>query len=270
MASVGLGIAACTSPNPIPNVTPRVNYTPPPTNPTLRINTATPVPPTAVPLPTLPDCPTPNPTATLDPNEGLDEESERIAAVYEAVLAYHGDLPVEVVLAVAAAETGDAYHWNNEINDDGIMQVTSASGHHQEHGAYTNTRAGIEANIQDGVAVLDDYRARIRNETKDNRYGDYGDIFDDKASAEIIRTMLHFNGGNNPISLYAGDPDRGIPPAGTKNYLGRVADKLETKVPQIFGQRYANTSLVKELRDSQTLVDQAVANKLNVTPIPTP
>ncbi len=131
------------------------------------------------------------------------------------------------------------------------MQVTSLSGHHNQHGAYTNTWGGIEANIQDGIDLLNDYRRAIRNETKDQRYGDYKDVFDKMADAEIIRTTLHYDGGNNPIQTYTDGQ-------GTEKYLSRIASMLENTVPDLFG--YSNPALVDELRNAQTLVDQAVAN----------
>jgi WXG100 family type VII secretion target len=196
--------------------------------------------------------PTPTPTQPLQPDTPLPTPEERVPVVQQAIIAYHGDLPVEIVLAVASAETGPVFEWDNE--GDGVMQVTDLSGHHEASGAYTNTPAGIEANIKDGVAVLDGYRAMINNETENNRYGDYGDMFDDFENAEVIRTLLHYNGGNYPITLYA----NGV---GTPDYLGRIAYRLEQTVPGTFGSQYANPTLVEELRKAQALVDDAIAKK---------
>ncbi len=175
---------------------------------------------------------------------------ERLWAIEQAALTYHGEIPVEVVLAVAGAETGPPYEWSNEQgvggqwNSDGIMQVTSASGN-KSVAAYVNTRASIEANIRDGVAGLTWNLTTIRNQ----EWGDYGDVFDDLANAEIIRAILHYNGGNNPIATF-------VSKQGRPDYLDRVADSLEQIVPSTFGTQYANPNLVQELRIAQQQVYQ--------------
>lgn len=89
------------------------------------------------------------------------------------------DFPEQLVLAIAAQETGEYADWNNEhVADDwgrGIMQITSdeyvgAGGMQADTPAcvdcrerkskvacsryYSNTREGIEANIRDGLAAL--------------------------------------------------------------------------------------------------------------------
>ena len=258
LVSVSGGLLACNRPTPAP-VTPQPPSTPPEPVPSPTPSTPSPTPTTPPPSPTPTCTATPMPTPTPGADNRLDTVEERIWAIEQAALTHHGNLPVEIILAIAAAETGPTYNWDNEVaNGDGIMQVTPASGHHEEHGVYVNTRTGIEANIQDGIAVLNGYRMMIHSETENNRYGDYGNAFDDFANVEIIRITLHYNGGTNPIHLYAGDPQRNMPPMGTQDYLGRVASRLKSTVPEVFGRQYANSILGEELQRAQVLVNQKV------------
>lgn len=261
MVSAGLTMAACGGqpmPQPAPT-TPRPITTPPTpiSKPVTAPSSVTPT-PSPMPLqPTPPQCPTPPSTPTLDPDEVLDDSAERAAIVYQAALSYHGDLPVEFVLAIAAAESGADSGWDNTVNGDGIMQVTVASGHHESHGEYTNTRTGIEANIQDGIDALNDWRRQLANGIGDYEAG----LFDDLTNASVIRTALHYNGGYSPITLYA------LKRGGVRDYLARVARQLENTVPSTFG--VSNAGLVDELRKAQVRVDEEVA-KRSATPTSSP
>jgi hypothetical protein len=116
---------------------------------------------------------------------GLLDDRERKSAIWNNIKDDKNDylpqdFPAELILAIAAQETGDYAHWNNEhvANDwgRGIMQVTTntyvgaGSGCTSEDCTkckrdetekkiccskyYSNTLEGIEANIKDGLYAL--------------------------------------------------------------------------------------------------------------------
>jgi hypothetical protein len=175
----------------------------------------------------------------------LDVE-ERIRVIEEAANLYHGDVPVGLVLAIAAQETGEQYDppWNNEeTNGDGIMQVTEDSGF-DKHKPYKNTRSSIEENMLDATDYLKDILATVRRYPG---YGDYGDIFQEIPQWDLVRTPLHYNGGPSPVKEYRkgkGDP----------RYLGRVAGHLDTggTVGRVFGHEYTDPVLAEALRAGQS------------------
>jgi len=189
----------------------------------------------------------PSPTSTPTPTPGADVRlttiEERIMAVKQAVLIFHGAIPVELVLAIASVETGPVFNWDNEVaNGDGIMQVTIASGYHEKNGEYVNTRAGIEANIKDGVSVLTE---RL-NAVQVGFRGDYGNVFDNLIYSDLIQATLQYNGGPFPIRTYKDG-------LGVRDYLARVSGGLTNIVPTTFG--YSNSALANELMQGQTQVD---------------
>jgi len=180
-------------------------------------------------------------------DERLDTVEERTWAIKQAVLALHGSFPIELVLAIASVETGPVYNWDNEVaNGDGIMQVTIASGYHEKSGEYVNTRAGIEANINDAMGVLKERLNAVRAGWRDS----YGNIFDSLLYSEYIQSALQYNGGPDPVGTYK----RG---EGAPNYLARVANGLENIVPPTFG--YSNPGLVSELREGQSRLEPLLA-----------
>jgi len=121
--------------------------------------------------------------------------TERKSAIWNDIKSFkssYPDLssfPNELVLAVAAVETGEYAHWNNEhVADDwgrGIMQITSDSyvgAGGVDSGSedcikcrdrvlkiycskyYSNTLKGIEANIKDGLYALNDKYQRVKKD----------------------------------------------------------------------------------------------------------
>ena len=115
----------------------------------------------------------------------LLSKEERESAIFQSIKTNKGDFlpedfPMELVLAIAAQETGEYAHWNNEhVADDwgrGIMQITSntyvgaGSGCTSEDCTeckdrtkkiycsqfYPNTVEGIDANIKDGLYALEE------------------------------------------------------------------------------------------------------------------
>lgn len=80
-------------------------------------------------------------------------------------------LPTELVLAIICQEGGEGafqidgwdYNtfysqndgpWAQPTNGDGIMQVTTASGHHEKCGPYTHDQSGYDNAINDGCDYL--------------------------------------------------------------------------------------------------------------------
>ncbi|MFQ6015642.1 MAG: hypothetical protein ACE5NP_09380, partial [Anaerolineae bacterium] len=181
--------------------------------------------PTATATPTL--TPTATPTPTLPPDTRLETRAERIPVILSVVIARHGIFLKELILTMIHAEAGRDL--NNEVNEDGLMQVTVASGHHHKSGLYTNTPAGIDAAIKDGLTVLKGFYDRL-------------------GRGDQVRAAWHYNGGNKPYLIY----DRGL---GNPNYLGALANRLERYVPLLFGEEYASPDLVRRLRDAQRQVD---------------
>jgi len=143
----------------------------------------------------------------------LEDEYElrkgRISVTREAVEQFLGkegfppsDFPVELILAMVAQESS----FNNEVNEDGLLQVTAGSGRHRD-GLYSNTRQGIYANVEDGLKVLKSFYDYSNNDT--------------------IWAIWRYNGGYDPYATYEkgeGDPC----------YLKHVADKY---VEYGFGDR---------------------------------
>ena len=282
---LGLTLVACgqngeETPSPTQPPPPQPPATPEPPSPPERREPST---PTAIPtvtpdiLPPIFACPTPpngipptsqdQPTATIGPLQELVTIEQRKWAVEQAIQTHHGEFPSSLVLAIAAAESGRNWGWNNTNvatpdgypalgNDDGIMQVTPASDYHQESGPYTNTKIGIEANIIDGIATLRDFLGAVRQ-----GYGDYGDAFDSLANEEMVRTTLHYNAGNAPIRLYNNG-------SGAPGYLARIGGVLNDYVPQEFGAQYRNDALVQDLFTGQSIVCQLIDPGLTVQECP--
>jgi hypothetical protein len=196
-------------------------------------------------------------------------EVNRRNAFFNAVLRHQNELPsgftIPLLLAMAAAEGGADSGWDNEIitpsgpgnadAKDGILQVTWVSGFKPGYPdafgdirtgyLYENNDQGFDGNVQDGIALLNDYYSKLQN----GLIGDgYGDAFENIPNSLAIKTILHYNGGSDPILTYS-DPGNG----GNKNYLSKVADYLEKYVPSVFG--ISDTSSVQALRDAQQVLD---------------
>lgn len=162
----------------------------------------------------------------------LEDEYElkkgRISVTREAVEQFLDEngfppvsFPTELILAMAAQESG----FDNEVNRDGLMQVTEASGCHRD-GLYSNTRQGIYANVEDGLKVL--------KWAYDYSHGD------------VVGSVWRYNGGEDPYSTYQkgkGDP----------HYLEHVAEKY---VEYGFGDK--NSKWYKLLMEAQEKINSDV------------
>ena len=125
------------------------------------------------------------------------------------------DFPIGLVLAIAAQETGEYAHWNNEhVSNDwgrGIMQITSkdyvgaGSGCTSEDCKkckdmtkkiycskyYSNTLEGIEANIKDGLYALNEkYISRCcYNRGKDAEWDGIEGLYKEEKEGVIFYSM---------------------------------------------------------------------------------
>lgn len=181
--------------------------------------------------------------AMAGPDAALGEDLRR--RLVEQLLTNAGaagvDCPPELLMAMAIQETpttagGELFHNGGDVgrDADGIMQVTSGedgSGHHEESGPYDNTVEGIENNIRDGLTVFGDENL--------NRY-----------DTDCVCATVMYNGGAGFCTTYN---DLGI---GDDQYLEHVAWELENRVPEVFGQQFANPDLVAELREAQEVLDE--------------
>ena len=124
----------------------------------------------------------------------LCDMEERKSIIWKYIKEFKSDylpenFPNELILAVAAQETGEYAHWNNEyVADDwgrGIMQITTNSyvgaggvdstseecikarnreGKIYSSIYYSNTLKGIEANIKDGLYALRDKYQQVKED----------------------------------------------------------------------------------------------------------
>ncbi len=176
----------------------------------------------------------------------------------------HGDVPVELLLAMASRESGRTF--DNTVNADGIMQVTPESGADM-HRPYNNTYGSVEENLVDAVALYNHYLDSVRSggdsstrmTQMDGTQVDTTGFLADLPYADYIRAALRYNAGNNPALLY----NRG---AGDPGYLGHLADELENgSVAAVVGSRYSMDSqttrdLVQALRMAQDRVTYQISH----------
>lgn len=158
-------------------------------------------------------------------------------------------LPTELVLAIICQEGGEGafqidgwdYNtfysqndgpWAQPTNGDGIMQVTTASGHHEKCGPYTHDQSGYDNAINDGC----DYLLEV--------YGTY---------ETYVQTALHYNTGPNTLYIYLGRN------WGDRNYLSNVAAHLSSFVPNTYGLQ--NQNLVESLNQGQSILDDYLYNR---------
>ncbi len=158
-------------------------------------------------------------------------------------------LPTELILAIIRQEGGEgAFHidgwdynsfysqndgpWAQPTNGDGIMQVTTASGHHEKSGPYTHDQSGYNHAINDGC----DYLLEL--------YGTY---------ETYVQTALHYNTGPNTLYIYLGRN------WGDRNYLSNVAAHLSSFVPNTHGLQ--NQNLVESLNQGQSILDDYLYNR---------
>jgi len=170
--------------------------------------------------------------------------------ILNMVNTYRGALPPELVLAVMRQEGGEgAFHvdgwnynsfyrmadgaWAQPTNGDGVMQVTVASGHHENRGPYTHDESGYRHAIGDGCDYL--------NEVYNAAYG-----------GSFLNATLHYNTGPNSLYIYLGLG------AGDPNYLGNVAGHLRAFVPNTFGLR--NDALATQLENGQAILNSYLNN----------
>ncbi len=201
------------------------------------------------------NAPTPSTIALMHQSENMITSSQSItnaqkqSTMLTIVNTYRGNLPAELVLAEIFQEGGlgafyvDGYDYNSfysvagapwaqpDNNTDGIMQVTSSSGHHQASGAYTDDQVGYEHAIDDGSTYLNAI------------YDQYGTPW---------QGVLHYNTGPSSLYIYLGLSE------GTRNYLGDVASDLQNLVPPMFA--LSNSTLVNELNQAQTIVNSYLNN----------
>jgi RHS repeat-associated protein len=209
-----------------------------------------------------------NPATQNWPINGVENRQHE----YETAVSRHQQmLPWGItsglVLAIGARESGRLYEWNNEVltigtgQKDGVLQVTFSSGWKGATGyPYENRAEGFDANVQDALGLINEYYAKSRG----GAYGDYGNALDKSPYSLVVKTVLHYNGGPLPIRTYQNPELYG----GNKNYLGEIADTLETYVPATFGPQYANQNLVNALREAQNIVDQIVTSTGPSVPAP--
>lgn len=162
---------------------------------------------------------------------------------------HRSSLPTELVLAIICQEGGEGafqidgwdYNsfysqndgpWAQPTNGDGIMQVTTASGHHEKCGPYTHDQSGYDNAINDGC----DYLLEV--------YGTYD---------TYVQTALHYNTGPNTLYIYLGRN------WGDRNYLSNVAAHLSSFVPNTYG--FQNQDLVESLNQGQSILDDYLYNR---------
>lgn len=165
--------------------------------------------------------------------------------------------PEELILSIAAEESGGPFEFNNEICSSakdggiGIMQITSPDFKGKGSGLdnnqkrndcnknfdwvgdfskyYSNTIQGIYANVKDGFRVLQEkYRSQCFEEQSGNLYFTCFDI-------RRILTIWGYNG--------FGDKSGG--------YLNKIAQKLESLSNDFPGVVYSNTDqFIQKLRQA--------------------
>jgi hypothetical protein len=206
----------------------------------------------------------PDDSMPLDPstqNDLIVGTDNRRDAFYQAVLRHRSELPygfpAELLLAMGAAESGAGHNWGNEPADlgnyDGVLQVNDASGWKWQSGPsgnnmYMDNAIGYDNNVRDAIGYL--------NELSGWK-SDLDQAFTGISSANAVKDLLYYNGGSDPVALYA----NAIPGVtGNQNYLSSVAGYLESYVPKNFGSQYANPGLVADLRAAQKILNGLVAN----------
>jgi hypothetical protein len=167
-------------------------------------------------------------------------DNGRISVIRDTIGDFHNKhafppegFPENLILAIIAQESG----FDNEVNKDGLMQVTKKSGEHRE-GLYINNIQGILANMEDGLTVLMDFYEYSNN--------------------NIIGSVWRYNSGLQPYWTYYHeaeiDENGNWRYAGDIGYLGHVANKY---VENDYGDE--NSDMVKQLRSAQ----QEVTNTLD-------
>ena len=161
---------------------------------------------------------------------------------------HRGSIPPELVLAIIRQEGGEgAFYvnswekdnnyddhgaWSQPKNGDGVMQVTSGSGHHH---AYAHTQEGYDLSIKDGYDyLLENY----------NTYDTY------------VQAVLHYNTGPNSLYTYYTYLDKN---EGDREYLSHVAMQLTNFVPNIYGLQ--NQNLVSALNRGQNILNDYLNDK---------
>ena len=136
---------------------------------------------------------------------------------------HKSSLPEELVLSVIRQEGGEgAFYvngweynrfyreedvpWAQPTNDDGIMQVTAASGWHERSGPYIHAEDGYDHAIDDGCGYLSE------------NYEAYG---------TFVQATLHYNSGPNTLWIYMND-------MGDPDYISHVGEHLASFVPDIY------------------------------------
>ena len=176
-------------------------------------------------------------------------DQQKQQEILNMVNSHRGTIPAELVLAIIRQE-GDrgAFYvdgwnydyfyresdgpWAQPTNGDGIMQVTTASDHHERSGVYTHDRDGYDHAINDGCDYLLEH------------YSTYG---------SYVQATLHYNTGPNTLYIYLGKN------WGDRNYLSHVAGHLNNFVPDIYGLQ--NQDLVDALNQGQDILNNYLYNK---------
>jgi hypothetical protein len=185
---------------------------------------------------------TPNEYWHITSSSLTDQQKQQ--EILNIVNSHRGSLPTELVLALTRQEGGEgAFHvdgwnyndfyresdgaWAQPTNGDGIMQVTAASGYHENSGPYTHDCTGYDHAINDGC----DYLLKL--------YSTY---------ATQVQSTLHYNTGPNSLYIYLGKS------WGNRDYLSHVAEHLSTFVPNTYG--LSNQNLVNALNQGQNILDK--------------
>jgi len=181
-------------------------------------------------------------TATINDQQKQQE-------ILNMVNIHRSILPAELILAIVRQEGGKgAFYvegwkynsfyrqsdapWAQPTNGDGIMQVTAASGYHEQSGPYTHDRNGYDHAINDGCDyLLENY----------NAYGSY------------VQTTLHYNTGPNSLYIYLGKN------WGDRDYLSHIADHLSNFVSSTYSLQ--NPDLVNALNRGQNIVNDYLYNR---------
>jgi RHS repeat-associated protein len=169
-----------------------------------------------------------------------------------------------ILVAIALAESAAQNNWENVIwNGFGIFQVETGTGPCKSlAGTYQDTHEGYDQNVKDAICQLNldyayvqqgipqvNYHDAFKNALMQNTpsYSDW----------KIVLTVLHYNGGGDPINLYQNR-------LGTEYYLSQVADKIPdvANVTSDFGCQFQinNSNLQQELYVGQSEVLYQVKN----------
>jgi hypothetical protein len=222
-------------------------------------------PPTPTATPTLlPSLPTAIPLPS--PEEDYDVTAPDLKKAALQALLRATNLPTAIsrrtLIAMASAETGDYYHWDqeHEINGDngifnsGILQVDKLEyrtlyGAPQPYNLYNNSATGYNNAVQDAVALLNDLSAGMA----DGTYTALDDAFTSlpNGNGDTARLLVYYNAGENyPLETYRAG-------SGNRDYLGSVAYYLEASE---FGSDYNDLLLAEDLYAAQEELDRLIDN----------